>query len=707
MATRNTRNPHASPQEPFPSHDPNSPSDLPLGGEPFRPKLALVYLRVSTARQAKRDGEIEGYSIPAQRTSCHKRAHELDAAVEEFVDAGASARSADRPGLQALLARLADPSQPPVDYVIVHKLDRLARDRADDVAILLAIRQAGATLVSVSEMVDETPAGTLMHGIVASFAEYYSRNLSTEAKKGMSEKVKRGGTPGQAPIGYLNVVHRVDGTDIKSVVIDEVRGHHMAWAFEQYATGEWSIAALRDELEARGLRSRPTKKYVGTPLSRAQLHRLLSNPYYKGLIRFKGVLFEGKHPPLVDEITWQQVQDVLAGRRIAGDRSWKHGHYLKGSLRCQRCGGRIGYGWSRGKGGRYDYFFCLGRHTGRSTCDLPYIPASAIEDKVAERWGRIRFSETEIASIREEVLADAKQLRDQHTQLAEQQRRRLIQLERQKTKLIDAYMADAIPVEDLKQRQTAVMAEIADARRLIQTADIQLADLNTQLDVVLGLLTHARTLYERADGTARQLLNSAMFAWLTIDSHDDPDASTSATSSSGWTPQEAELAGGELSEIVGAVLGYHPDVREAATEAKDAGGFDAQREAADANSGSAMLPTRVHTPHIGGLGVFRRALSTQPHARTDDAAAMGIAGAVSRSDGRGTAGQGHDAALTPETVTTRRNSHKSGNKAGQAETPAKLAFDRGSNVYYLAEDRGFEPLRALTQPAFQASAIGH
>lgn len=504
------------------------PCDLAVSGETFRSKLALVYLRVSTARQAKRNGEVEGYSIPAQRGSCHKRAHELDAAVEEFIDAGASARSADRPGLQALLARLADPSQPKVDYVIVHKLDRLARDRADDVAILLAIRQAGATLVSVSEMVDETPAGTLMHGIVASFAEYYSRNLSTEAKKGMSEKVKRGGTPGQAPIGYLNVMHRVDGTDIKSVVIDENRGHHMAWAFEQYATGDWSIAALRNELEARGLRSRPTKKYVGTPLSRAQLHRLLSNPYYKGLIRFKGVLFEGKHPALVDETTWQRVQDVLAGRRIAGDRSWKHGHYLKGSLRCNRCSGRIGYGWSRGKGGRYDYFFCLGRHTGRTDCDLPYLPASIIENKVVARWSHIRFGEQEIDSIRQQILSDAKVLRDQHAQLADEQRRRLIQLERQKTKLIDAYMADAIPVEDLKIRQAAVMAEIADARRLIATADIELTHLNTRLDTVLGLFAHARTLYERADGTARQLLNSAMFAWLTIDSHDDPNADTSS-----------------------------------------------------------------------------------------------------------------------------------------------------------------------------------
>src|SRR3954471_12032173 len=43
-------------------------------------------------------------------------------------------------------------------------------------------------------------------------------------------------------------------------------------------------------------------------------------------------------PQLVDEITWQKVQDVLAGRRLAGDRSWRHTHYLKGSLLCARCG---------------------------------------------------------------------------------------------------------------------------------------------------------------------------------------------------------------------------------------------------------------------------------------------------------------------------------------------------------------------------------
>jgi DNA invertase Pin-like site-specific DNA recombinase len=55
-----------------------------------------------------------------------------------------------------MLARLADGSMPSVDYVIAHKPDRLARDRADDIAILLAIRKSGAALVSVSEQIDET-----------------------------------------------------------------------------------------------------------------------------------------------------------------------------------------------------------------------------------------------------------------------------------------------------------------------------------------------------------------------------------------------------------------------------------------------------------------------------------------------------------------------------------------------------------------------
>ena len=201
----------------------------------------------------------------------------------------ASARSADRTGLQNMLAYLA--SGEPVDYVIVHKVDRLARDRADDVAIMMAIHNADAVLVSATEAIDDSPSGMLLHGIMASIAEFYSKNLGAEAKKGLHEKARRGGTLSQAPVGYLNHTDRVDGREVRTVIIDPDRGHHLEWMFEAYATGEWSISALVEELDQRGLRTRKTAKQGGTALSRSQVHRLLSNPYFIGKIRYGGVIW--------------------------------------------------------------------------------------------------------------------------------------------------------------------------------------------------------------------------------------------------------------------------------------------------------------------------------------------------------------------------------------------------------------------------------
>jgi DNA invertase Pin-like site-specific DNA recombinase len=63
-----------------------------------RTKRAVIYLRVSTAEQAHAANAAEGYSIPAQREACTRKANELDAeVVAEFADRGESARSAARP----------------------------------------------------------------------------------------------------------------------------------------------------------------------------------------------------------------------------------------------------------------------------------------------------------------------------------------------------------------------------------------------------------------------------------------------------------------------------------------------------------------------------------------------------------------------------------------------------------------------------------
>ncbi|MFK5165266.1 recombinase family protein, partial [Propionibacterium freudenreichii] len=85
----------------------------------------------------------------------------------------------------------------------VHKVDRLARNRLDDVEIHRALLDAGVKLVSATENIDETPSGMLLHGIMSSIAEFYSKNLATEVTKGLTQKVATGGTPMRAPLGYL------------------------------------------------------------------------------------------------------------------------------------------------------------------------------------------------------------------------------------------------------------------------------------------------------------------------------------------------------------------------------------------------------------------------------------------------------------------------------------------------------------------------
>lgn len=255
--------------------------------EPEELLPAFSYIRVSTMEQAERDGDPEGYSIPAQRAANQRKAASIGAViVEEFVDRGESARSANRPDLQRMLiaAKQVRPT-----YVIVHKVDRLARNRVDDVEINMALHKAGATLVSATENIDQTPSGMLLHGIMSTIAEFYSRNLATEVIKGMNQNALTGGTPNRAPLGYRNVgVISAEGREVRTVIEDPERAPLITWAFTAYATGRWTLQNLALELEARGLTSLPTPRRAARPIPRGHLHQLLTNPYYKGVVVWNG-----------------------------------------------------------------------------------------------------------------------------------------------------------------------------------------------------------------------------------------------------------------------------------------------------------------------------------------------------------------------------------------------------------------------------------
>lgn len=348
---------------------------------------AAVYLRVSTKDQAQRGGETEGFSIPAQRDACLRKAEQLGAEVTaEFIDAGESARSADRPELQRMLDSI---SRYPVDLVIVHKVDRLARNRVDDVAINVAIQKAGAKLVSVTENIDETPSGMLMHGIMSSIAEFYSRNLATETKKGMTQKVRNGGTPGIVPFGYLNVQRRTaEGYMVRTVEIDPDRAEHAAWIFEAYATGEWTMSQIASRLTDLGVTTLPRPKRPARPLATSTVEVVLKNRYYLGEVKFDGVWHPGNHTALVNADTFQRVQDIRATRVRTREKPRVRPHYLRGTVACGLCGEELAIEYVRNsQGNRYMYYYCLGRQARKNGCVFVATPVALIE-----RLGRVSHS---------------------------------------------------------------------------------------------------------------------------------------------------------------------------------------------------------------------------------------------------------------------------------------------------------------------------
>ncbi len=483
-----------------------------------RVKTAVLYLRVSTKEQAEKNGDAEGSSIPAQRDACRRKAAAEGATVvREFIDSGASARSAARPELQSMLAYL-DSNQ--VDLVIVHKVDRLARDRMDDVTISAAIAAGGARLVSVSENIDESPSGRLLHGIMSSIAEFYSMNLANEVVKGMQQKVLVGGTPGRVPLGYVNVFRIVDGVETRTVALDPERAPLIRWAFDAYATGDWSLRALATELEVRGLTFRATKKHPPRPVPMNRLQRMLRNKYYAGLVSWRGVTYQGNHEPLVDAVLFDTVQQTLDARRTAGDKTFRRDHYLLGSLRCGRCGQKLLYGVSRGRSREYGYFFCAGRHMGRNGCQLRYLPVAAVEEAVSQHWLREQIPSEDIALLEEELRKDFHAYAEGSAAEARRCLQKVHRIRRDRFKWADLVMDGAVPADVARAKQDDLERQLAQAEARV-TALNQVDELHRDaLAAALRLIANCGEAYQEADAATRRAYNQAWYERLLIDEDD-------------------------------------------------------------------------------------------------------------------------------------------------------------------------------------------
>lgn len=126
----------------------------------------IGYVRVSTEEQST-----SGVSLAAQEAKLRQYAelYELEL-VAVVVDAGQSAKTLQRPGLQQVLAAL-DAGQ--AEGLLVAKLDRLTRSVRDLGTLLDGYFKARFALLSVADQVDtRTAAGRLVLNLLTSVAEW-------------------------------------------------------------------------------------------------------------------------------------------------------------------------------------------------------------------------------------------------------------------------------------------------------------------------------------------------------------------------------------------------------------------------------------------------------------------------------------------------------------------------------------------------------
>ena len=471
--------------------------------------------------------------------------------------------------------------------LISHKLDRLARNRADDVEINRAFEDAGVRLVSTSENIDQTPGGMLLHGIMSSIAEFYSRNLANEVIKGMGEKARNGGTLGKAPLGYMNVRARDEnGREVRTIALDEERAPLIRLAFTEYATGNWTVRQLADHLNTLGLTIPPTPRRPAKPITATRLHEILRHPYYKGIVTFQGVEYAGKHEPLVDSQTWQTVQTILASRRY-GERQRIHNHFLKSTVVCGQCGARLSVQNAKNsKGTIYPYFVCA-RRCRLHDCAFTAVLIDVVEDRMSDLYRAIELSAADRTQIEHYLHDELSQIEGDKAKAVRSLTTRRTNIEDRRRRLLHAHYEGAVPLDLLKEEQAELSTELNQIERQLAAYQADAAEVRQYLTQALDLLEDCHRLYTAAPAHLKKLLNQVFFDRVLVNPLVDED---------GWVilPDQGDGvtdSGKQPGKDAGAHDGQDSAGEERTGDANGGGGADADTPI--------LMPRPVHLADTG------------------------------------------------------------------------------------------------------------
>ncbi|MCZ7682437.1 MAG: recombinase family protein [Sandaracinaceae bacterium] len=132
-----------------------------------------------------------------------------------------------------------------------------------------------------------------------------------------------------------------------------------------------------------GLRTRGTRRFPSGPVSVSGLYALLRNPFYTGVLRCGGDVYEGAHEPAVSRDEFAKIEEILAGHTTP--RPKRHAFTYRGLLTCGHCGRGITAEEHRKRSGRrFVYYRCTQRWRNPDVCPRPFLNEVRLEDALAE-----------------------------------------------------------------------------------------------------------------------------------------------------------------------------------------------------------------------------------------------------------------------------------------------------------------------------------
>lgn len=367
-----------------------------------------IYTRYSTEMQSD-------LSLEAQEARCREAIAEREGVVVAvYKDSAKSGWSLDRDGFNEL--RVAA-ERGKFDAIMFWKFDRLARNHDHAVMIKMLLRQQYSLKLycveGVSEDEDDSAYGAFMEQMLAVFSAFYSKNLSSETKRGKRQRAMNGEFNGSsAPVGYdLVTLAQATPQYPAGLYINVRQAALVRRAFRLYASGHYSDADIAHWLNRwRTMRElRGNKK----PIDKEMVREMLQNRVYTGRVRYtetfykgslgektvsrrhRGEWFEGKHEAIIPDDLFELCQNVRANAVIHPRNPSERRVYLVADrVLCARCIARKpayliddNYGRMRPyyhKIHKYAYYRCLAHDRGYEKCGQHAVRVEKIDAQVLD-----------------------------------------------------------------------------------------------------------------------------------------------------------------------------------------------------------------------------------------------------------------------------------------------------------------------------------